>query len=73
MDQAGQGQVAPAAGEGLEAAGGAGFIDLQTSLPHGPHLTEHRFRTDLPAGYLEAVFVELRSVGTDLSLGLASG
>jgi hypothetical protein len=42
MDQAGQGQVAPAAGQGLEAAGGARLIDLQPALTDGCHLAEHR-------------------------------
>ena len=42
VDQAGQGQVAPATGQGLEAAGGAGLVDLQTALAHGRHLAEYR-------------------------------
>jgi hypothetical protein len=41
MDQAGQGQVAPVAGQVLEAADGTGLIDLQSPLAHGRHLAEH--------------------------------
>jgi hypothetical protein len=41
MDQAGQCQVAPAAGQVLEAAGGAGLIDLQPVLADGRHLADH--------------------------------
>ena len=41
MDQVGQGQVAPGPRQVLEAAGGAGLIDLQPSLAHGSHLAEH--------------------------------
>jgi len=42
MDQAGQGKVAPSARQGLEAAGGARLIDLQTALADSRHLAEHR-------------------------------
>jgi hypothetical protein len=41
MDHASQGQVAPGAGQVLEGAGGAGFIDLQPALAHGRHLAVH--------------------------------
>jgi hypothetical protein len=41
VDEAAQGQIAPAAGQVLEGAGGAGLIDLQPALAHGCHLAEH--------------------------------
>ncbi len=41
VDQAGQGQVAPAARQVLEGARGACLIDLQPSLAHGRNLTDH--------------------------------
>ena len=41
MNKADHGQAAPAAGEGLEDAGLAGFVDLQPALGHRRHLTEH--------------------------------
>jgi hypothetical protein len=39
--QAGLGQVAPGAGQVLEAASGAGFIDLQPALALGRNLAQH--------------------------------
>ncbi|WP_254955222.1 hypothetical protein [Cyanobium sp. Cruz-8H5] len=47
MAQAGQGQVVPAAGVGLEGAGDAWLIDLQPALAHGRHLAEHRHEARL--------------------------
>jgi len=41
-DRAGQGQVAPAAVQGLEVAGCAWLIHLQPALTHGAYHTEHR-------------------------------
>jgi hypothetical protein len=43
-DQPGQGQVAPAARQGLEATGVIGGVDLQTSLALGSYLAEHRHK-----------------------------